>query len=214
MSPKKSSGTPAIHQALQDRQITSPDRITEGLLLEIYKLKDSRGPRASSSDGGFSDDERDDVGVGPSHTTPRATPRAVHRDVACHNLWSDAESAREVVAWLRAIRNKKRKTLGVANSNEAAAKGKERARDGECNEDECCSNPRCLNWLGQARWEDGESTLGEKGQEEGQVGAVGRRCSCRVKSTNDTRATQILTGPSFSTSSSSSPSKTRQTRLP
>jgi hypothetical protein len=147
MPPKKSAGSSsdtALIQLLQATGIKRSEEISDSLLRTVYRLEDDY-PIASTS--------------GTTRTSASSAANGdlkrpvIHNFKACQNAWLAPETRK--VALARDVTNKGKSTQSKRLKN---------AKDDQddvllCSPARCRDNPRCLNWLGQALWEDSERNI-------------------------------------------------------
>lgn len=77
---------------------------------------------------------------------------------ACPNKWLQDQPAAQAEAAVKPevemiVIDSSEEDNATTTKKSAKGKGKAKEKGGCCSEN-CGSNPRCLNWLGQAKWED------------------------------------------------------------
>ena len=138
--------------------IKGPQDIPNELLEYIYRLRDEAPPVPESDDLLLID--ADDKLEGTSKNGPAALRQRLHEYIACDNLWTSKDSVRaalEVASRSRTASKGSSTGTSVNGKKRKLVRGKDTVnvnKDHECGPEACRGNPRCLNWLGQADWED------------------------------------------------------------
>jgi hypothetical protein len=172
MAPKKggakaSSKLLTLTEVLRAYDVESLQDLDDQLLLQIYRLQDGKRYYEyedipidqNDNDDPIQDfDVEPDRGVGTSSGARGIERPSVHPYKACPNIWKNESGSSEAGNGGPVSISKKRKSSEADDegysTSQAKGKGKERAADG-CSSDACKDNPRCLNYLGQEKWEDG-----------------------------------------------------------
>lgn len=142
MPPKKSAGESAVVAILKEAGVHNASQISDSTLRKIYRLEDDvLQARATGSTNGALD--------------AFLTRPPIHTFKACDNAWTTVEKQREALAReaARTAKTKQNKKLRHAPAEDENGRP---VLDSSCNYMNCRDNPRCLNWLGQSLWEDGE----------------------------------------------------------
>jgi hypothetical protein len=142
MPPKKSAGESAVVAILKEAVVRNASEISDNTLRKIYKLEDDVPPvNKTGSSNGVLD--------------AFLTRQPIHTFKACDNAWNTVEKQREALAReaARTAKTNQNKKLRHAAAEDVNGQP---VLDPVCSYAHCRDNPRCLNWLGQSQWEDGE----------------------------------------------------------
>lgn len=145
----KNTGEPALVALLKEAGVHNAKDINDSTLRKIYKLEDDVPARRSAAAGSSSNSG----GVDNYFTRS-----PIHTFKACDNAWNTADKRREALAREAARTGKagQKKKLKAAQSDSEDGHS---ALDPSCTFARCRDNPRCLNWLGQAAWEEREQSI-------------------------------------------------------
>lgn len=122
-----------LERPLRENETQEPDDIGPRLLSALYHLTDA--DRSFQAENG-------------------RKISAIHDFEACQNVWQDPQRCRAALELLAVDGNrKKRKTDFNKDDLDDAV------FDEVCWKGDCAKNPRCLNWLGQATWEQSSRIL-------------------------------------------------------
>lgn len=142
MPPKKGTGESAVVAILKEANVQNAKQITDSTLRKIYKLEDDiLAPRDAGSSS---------RGIDSFLTRPR-----IHDFKACDNAWDTSEKRKEALTREAARTSKSGQNKKLRHAP-AENKDGQPVLDPSCSLTNCRDNPRCVNWLGQHLWEDGE----------------------------------------------------------
>ena len=155
------SSASGVVDVLKRYGLKSSEEITDELLRVLYRLQDGE-EQPQSFDNlhtivDLEDIQGSDIDNSSAVKNKANAVQAIHNFKTCPDAWSEPAKIRKALEVEHSKDSKRRKRKSSEDDETYTDKGKGKKKaiiQPACNKGTCKDNPRCLNWLGQAQWED------------------------------------------------------------